>query len=610
MICTKCGKEYADDVKFCTECGAELTAEIKAEEVTEAVAEEVVAEEAEAVAEESAAVVEEAVEEAVKEAEAEVTEQAAEAVADAATEKKASKLGDKSNSKFTKIGLAIVAIILLIFIPAVALGSDDESYMKNAEKVLLQITERDGDLYAIYLNDKEVELDDEKAYSQTYSMDGSVVCYKNEEDELVILKEGKVIKTGIDEAAGLLVSQRGDTLVYFTDCENATYKNTTYGYEDRIKVGTLNLYDIKKKSSVEIEEEVVVGSAVLSPDGKTVAYVAEYDATDDFKGFYSVNGKEPVEVGKEKRVFAISDKAKYVYYTDVDRIYVMKKNKEEKLANDVRYVEVLMNADNSEMLFFNEDKTYITVKGGEKKKVAGDELNTVILGDDAAYFEQELRKESGDITVSYTGVDTFEGKLFYSDATDEIFYMMKKFDTEKIASSAYQYKLSDDGESLVYNNYAEIVKVTKFNKGGEKQTLFGGMFVDAMYTDGDLKHIYFTNLEDELYYVKKGEEKKIADDVTSVKVSADGAYCYYVVDKEDLCYSKNGGKEKEILTVDDGTASCTKQGGYVFVMVSEDDTKTLYRMEGKKMKTVYVHEEESVSDYIDDILGDYSDYLD
>ncbi len=611
MICTKCGKEYADDVKFCTECGAELVAEIKAEEVTETVAEEAVAEVTEAVVEETVATVEKAAEEAVEKAEAEVTEQVAEAVADAeaATEKKAKKLGDKSNSKFTKMGLAIVAIILLIFVPAVTLGSDDDSYMKTSEKVLLQITERDGDLYAIYLDDKEVKLDDEKAYSQTYSMDGSVVCYKNEEDELVILKDGKVIKTGIDEAAGLLVSQCGDTLVYFTDCENVTYHNTDYGYDDYIKVGTLNLYDIKKKTSTEIEEEVVVGSAVLSPDGKTVAYVAEYDATDDFKGFYSVNGKEPVEIGKEKRVFAISDKAKYVYYTDVDRIYVMKKNKEEKLANDVRYVEVLMNADNSEMLFFNEDKTYITVKGGEKKKVAGDELNTVILGDDAAYFEQELRKERGDITVSYTGVDTFEGKLFYSDATDEIFYMMKKFETEKIASNAYQYKLSDDGESLVYNNYAEIVKVTKFNKGGEKETLFSGVFVDSMYTDGELKHIYFTNLEDELYYVKKGKDKKIADDVTSVAVSADGEYCYYVVDKEDLCYSKNGGKEKELLVVDDGTVTCTKEGGIAFVATYEDDTNTLYRMDGKKMKTVYVYEEMDINDYIEDAFENLDDYL-
>ncbi len=602
MICTKCGKEYADDVKFCTECGAELTAEVKAEEVVEAVAEE-----AEAVVEETVAAVEETAEEVVEKVEAEVTEQAAEAVAEAeaATEKKASKL----NSKFTKMGLAIVAIILLIFIPAVALGSDDESYMKNAEKVLLQITERDGDLYAIYLNDKEVKLDDEKAYSQTYSMDGSVVCYKNEEDELVILKNGKVIETGIDDVTGILVSQRGDTVVYFSDCENVTYHNTTYGYDDYIKVGTLNLYDVKKKSNVEIAEEVVVDSAVLSPDGKTVAFVAEYDATDDFMGFYSVNGKEPVEVGKEKRVFAISDKAKYVYYTDVDRIYVMKKNKEEKLANDVRYVEALMNADNTEMLFFNEDKTYITIKGGEKEKVAGDELNTVILNDDAAFFEQELRKERGNITVSYTGVDTFEGKLFYSSANDEIFYMKDKYETEKIASNAYQYKLAEDGESLVYNNYGEIVKVTKFNKGGEKETLFSGDFVDSMYTDGELKHIYFTNLEDELYYVKKGKEKKIADDVTSVAVSEDGAYCYYAIEKEELCYSKNGGKEKELLTVDDGTVTCTKQGGIAFVATSEDGTNTLYQMDGKKMKTVYVHEEMDINDYIEDALENLDDYL-
>ena len=38
MVCGKCGQECADDVKFCTSCGAELTesAEVVAEEPAEA----------------------------------------------------------------------------------------------------------------------------------------------------------------------------------------------------------------------------------------------------------------------------------------------------------------------------------------------------------------------------------------------------------------------------------------------------------------------------------------------------------------------------------------------------------------------------------------------
>lgn len=603
MICSKCGQDCADDVKFCTNCGTELVAEAQAEPAVEAVA-DTEGNVAEAVREAAPA---------VEEAKETVEENTA---GEVKKEKKEKTEDGKKNTKLAVGGLSLVAILLLIFIPVIAMNSKDDSFMQISEKSVFQITERDGDLYAYYLDGDEVKLNDEKASSQVYSMDGSVVCYKNENEELVILKEGELIETGIDEVRGVQVSSAGDTLVYFSDCEYATYYETKYGYEDTIRVGTLNLYDIKKKSNIEIAEEVVVDSAVLSPDGRTVAYVAEYDATDDFKAFYSVNGKEPVEVGKEKRIFGIANKAKYIYYTDEDRVYVMKKDEEEKLATDIRYVEVMFNADLTEMLFFNDDKTYITVKGGEKKKVANTELDYVILDDTAAEYEMELDTEVGDVTVTYTGVDSFEDKLFYSDTEYEIFYMKNKYETEKLASSVFEYAVADDGESLLYVDGINIVEVTKFSKGGEKKRLGEDIYVSELYADGDLKHIYYVNWEGELCYLKGDKEKKIADDVTDVMISPDGSYCYYVVENEDLCYSKNGGKEKELLVADDGKISCLREGGMLFVTASEDAVKTLYRMNGKKLKTVYEVEVKNVNNYEDamkeyeDALKEYEDYLD
>ena len=47
-------------------------------------------------------------------------------------------------------------------------------------------------------------------------------------------------------------------------------------------------------------------SAVLSPDGETVAYVADYEASDDFYGYYSVKGKKP-----EKELLPLFSMLKY-----------------------------------------------------------------------------------------------------------------------------------------------------------------------------------------------------------------------------------------------------------------------------------------------------------
>lgn len=589
MICGKCGHECVEDVRFCTNCGAELVAEVQEEKVTEEVVE--VAEEVPEAKEE---VKEEAEEIAV--AKEEIVADAEEATSGEKEKKSFKQLFGNMNEnakKYITICAVCVAVWVLFLIVICVRGSKDESYMKISEKSIFAIEKREGNLYALYTDGEQVMLADDNVYDQTYSMDGSVLAYRNDDDELVIIKEGTVITTGIDGAEGILFSNGGDVLAYFTDCERATYYNADYDYEDTVKVGTLNLYDIKKKSSIEIAEAVVVDSAVLSPDGKTVAYVAEYEATDDFKGFYSVKGKKPVEVGKEKRVFAIANKAKYVYYSDVDRVYVMKKNEDEKLAGDLNDVEVMMNADNTEMLYFVDGKTYITVKGGEKKKVAGEELTRVILEDDAAIGEQGIEKERGEIEVTYTGVDTFEGKLFYSYYTDEIYYMMNKFETEKLASATYQYAQAEDGETLVYRNGADVVKVTKFDKGGEKEVIASNAFPQKIYADGDLKHIYLLNQESELYYIQNNNKgKKIADDVTSAVISSDGRYCYYIVDGEEFCYSKNGRKEKELRVVEDGELYVTKEGGIVFVGISEDNVNTVYRMEGKKMKEIYSSEED------------------
>lgn len=596
MICSKCGKEYADGVKFCTECGTELTADTRAEAVAEEVcdAAEAVQEEVAEVAEEVAAeaeVVQEVAEEAAAEAE-EVQEaivaeeEAKEEVVAVEKKKKSSDLTEGNNGKKpVAIGLALVAILFLIFIPVALSNSGDESYAKISEMGTAQFVEEDGDLYVYYMNGDKLKLDDEKANSKQFSMDGSVIGYKNDEKEIVLIKEGKVIKTGIDDVEEFRLSQNGDTMVYITDCESNSYLISDYGYDATNRVGTLCLYDIKKKTSIEIADGVVLGSAVLSPNGKTVAFVSDYEATDDFKGYYSVNGKEPVAVGKEKRVFAISDKGKFIYYMDVDRIYVMKNGKEEKLAGDLRFVTALMNADNTEMLFYNEDKTYVTVKGGEKKKIAGDRLGTVILNDDAASSKQELTTETGVIQVTYTGVDTFKEKLF-SSSDDRIYYMMKNYETEKLATEAYEYVVAEDGKSLIYSDYVNLVKVTKFDKGGEKEVIAKGALPESIYADGDLKHIYLVNIEDELYYVKKGKGTKIADDITSAAISTDGQYCYYVVENEELNYSKNGSKEKELLVLEDGMIQVERECGVVIVGAKNEEKAIMYKIEGKKMKTL------------------------
>lgn len=560
MICSKCGKEYSDDTRFCTECGTELTAD-----------------NANAV-------------EATVEVEKEVKTEGGE---------------EKSNKKLIGLAAAAVAIFLLILVPLVC-NSGDDSYMKYSDESIIDVAEIDGKYCVIYANGDKDELDEEPGSGARISMDGTVAVFTNEDDELVIFADGKEIKTGIDDVSYIRVSTYGDTVAFFTDCETAEFKVQSYydeWYDEyyyntiEIEVGTLNVYDVKKKKNTEIADEVRVGSAVLSPDGNTVAYVAEYELNDDdemeFTGYYSVNGKDPEELGSDKRAFAIADKAKYIYFSDAGRLYVHAKKDDVKLANEVNYSTVLLNKDYSEMMYSSDGKTYITVDGKEKEKVCGSVLSDIMLKDDASTGYYSIETENGYIYVTSTGVDTFKERLFYSDSEDQVHYVLKNYESEKIASVGYMEDciVSDDGESMVYLDGSKVMKVTKFAKGGEKEKLAKVTDAYNIYANGDLSKIYVLNEKDDLYYVKKDKEIEVAEDVTAVAFSPDGKYLYYVEDEETLFYTKNGKKTKEIFAADDGSLDVENYYGIsVFAENYDDDEVVMYSVKGKKAKELYTIE--------------------
>ena len=577
MICSKCGQEFDDGVKFCTNCGAELS-EQEAPETT-------VPETVDAV-EETTVPAETSVEEVTPENEV-VVENVKEDEKKGKPEK-----GDsgKKMSGIVKIGAALAGAVILILI-IVALCSGKKEYVELSKKSVVQVVNNNDVICARLANGEMIVLDNDSISSTCFSLDRTTVSFMNSDDELAILSDGKLKTTGIDDVRNVKISNEGNTLIYYSDYEAASYQNA-YGYYDSIGVGTLHLYYVKSGKDIEIADDVVIGSAVLSPNGETVAYVSDYDAPDDFKGYYSVNGKKPVEFGKEKRIFAIADKGAYVYYADDDRIYVQKKKKDaEKLASDMRGTDVFLNADCTEMLYTSDGKTYVTQKAGEKKKVSGERLSSILLNNTAVVAQDSISAEQGQITVTYTGVDTFKEKLFYSSGAVEILYIKDDFETEKVASRAWEYAVADSGESLVYISGDDIVKVTGFAKGGVRTELSDDAEVCELYADGDLKYIYYVNDDEELYCISGKKAKKIADDVTSVTVSADGERCYYVVDNEKLCYSKKAGKGKEIYSGDDVKITCSSNYGFDYVRVRDGEDVEIFLMDGKNMKSIYAYED-------------------
>lgn len=582
MFCSKCGQQCADGVKFCTNCGAEL---VQAKPVKN--------EEGEV---------------AVKVTEAVATTQ--DVKAEEPKKEKVKKEKKPVNTDFMKsllmkkpVWIGAAAVVLLIVVCCFFLGGDEKTnYLEYTGKSIIEIEDlEEDDVYSAVLFDGTiVKIDDERVDNETYSVDRRTVCYDNEMDELVIIKDGKVTKTGIEDVYGVMVSDRGDSILYYSDTEYISYSDD-YGYSSNIHVGTLNLYMIKDKKNYEIAEEVVTDSAVLSPNGQTVAYVTEYEGEEDFRSYYCVKGKKPVEIGKAKQPFALADKGAYVYYMDGDRVYVQKsKGDSEKLAGDFYSIEICFNKDRTEALYCNDGKTYISVKGGAKKKISTSEFSKVLCKDSLALEEDTHYGDDCKVYMMRTGFDTFEGKLLYNSYNSTITYLGKNFASEKVASGLSHYACASNNKSLVYTDGGDIWKVTDFANGGKPTKILNSGEAWAVYGAGNLEHVYYLTYDDELYYLNGKKGKKLADDVEEIYVSSNGKYCYYVVDNEEVYCSTEGGKGKKIVAADE--AYFDTYGDRVYVFTEEDDVYTMYLMNGSKKKEV-LSREESYSEY-----DEYWDY--
>lgn len=556
MKCSKCGQEFPEGTRFCENCGTELIAEVQpAEEVQQA----------EDKAADTPAVVAAPVEEAVPVAEVKKEE---------VKKESRPENGEKPEKGGKKLLLPIAAVVVLLLLLVSVFGGKKSGYRSFDKNTIVQMFEEDDAVYVLTADGTIKELKVDGCNSEIYSADRSTVAFLDDDDELMIYKNGKLISTGIDDVESICVSAYGDTVAYLSDVKNGD--------------GTLYLYDVKKKKEKEIEEDVHRGTIVLSPNGKTVAFVGDYEDSEDFKGYYSVGGRKSVEVGKEKQVFAIADKAAYIYYKDGDRLYAKKGKKDgEKLATGVGSFTAYFNADMTQMLYSSDGKMYITNKAKEKVKVCGDEVYGMVLPQDAISGSYSTARG----TINLTFVKSFAKQLVYAGYFGgDIYYIKPNFESVKTASNVIQYALAKNGKKMyMIGSKQELIAITDFAKGGKKKEMTNEGDLTAFVTDVNLKKVYVMNEDDELMFVKSGKKtKKVADDVTGCALSKDGATCYFVVEDETLYYSKNAGKKVKIKEEDN--IECIGLNGVVLVSIYDGDEHIISSVNGKKLKELHKFE--------------------
>ena len=434
---------------------------------------------------------------------------------------------------------AVAAALVLIILISILGSVGNDAYATKASYYMLEV-EAGSDEYALVLDGKIVLEGLEDAAMGPQSMDGSVATYSSD-DELFVIR-GKKTLSITDEYYTYAISEDGAYIAVID-----------YDY-------VLTVYNTKNGDSVEIAEDV--DSFVMSPNGKTIAYCVD-DGIEVTGHVYK--GKESIELGEDLLPLSVDNSAKYIYCYDTDNYslcVVDTKGNSTKIANDLHtnYDYIYLNKDHTQIIFRADGKWYASVKGGDKIKLTSDSDFDILIPTNGARC---VRINDSIITFTMPVAD-MRNSFVHLD--DDVSYLNKKWELEKVAKDVEYAQVSADGKTLVW--LRDNDKLFKASVGKLDDPIELGSGVDAFMATADGSAVYFINDDDELMYAKgKKEAERIADDAEDLFVTDDGI-CLFLCDDSTLFLSKNGGKKVKIT---DELYDLGYTAGMVIIFTDYDD---------------------------------------
>lgn len=352
----------------------------------------------------------------------------------------------------------------------------------------------------------------------------------------------------------------------------------------------LYLYDGKNTKQIDAN----VGSFVISPNGKSLLYTKSekydpdytYSIDEEAPGIdlYMYDGKKSTQLDKDKNSTpkAISDDCKYMYITRQNdshetSLYTINKKGDPQKLGQVKYVEYL-NRDHSQIIFSDDDRVYVSIKGKEKIKLS-DSIDDIIT-----------ECTNSGVTLSLKDV---KGMVYTNGS--HVFKINNTYETYKLKSSVIDPSISDDGKTLFYiKEKGSSYSLYSERIGTENPILlcddiYGAHSYTATY---DGKYVYYVDGDDTLYVVQSNgnDKKRVYDDVEGIAGILHNGTVLFCADKTDdeyTLYSVTGKKEK--VRISDDVSGFEIRGNTAYYMTDKtknDDGKTKYTVsilkDGKK----------------------------
>lgn len=427
--------------------------------------------------------------------------------------------------------LGAVVVIAIVIVIAILVGN-----RKNIDRIDYEnYIECVNNSYFLNMEGNRYSADIE---SYLYNGDCSMVAYTVYEGDnrtLYYIDSSLEPKRVAEDVLSYAISYTGEYIAYVEEDESEVS-------------GTLYLYCPEKDKTKKVDEGVYPDYLCLSPTGKAVAYIRDFENEDDFCLYLGGVKIKNREVSDDNCVpIALTDNGKTLYYiNDNYRLYVYDGKESEKLASGVS-LNFFFNKDLSEMIFSEDGNTYYyTRKMEEPLKICGNEtLDMVMAG-------------SGNITCfsvlngcsHVLGLETLKGSVLYTEKG--IYWLNREgTDTAKISNSAVAglYQISEDGKSTICLMNDGLYEIEKLNDNMEAKLLYDEEEIEYVVANADLSRIYLV-IDGELHYLKgKNKTEELNDDIEATTFAAyhEGAKQIFFI--ADGTLYQAGTKEKSVKEV-------------------------------------------------------------
>lgn len=537
MFCNQCGKQLPDNAAFCPECGA--------------------------VREQEPDTVKEVIEEktASSQAAAPIQNMTFNPIPAENKEK-----GKKKGFPFKiLVPAAVVFAVLVAALVILLTGSrktgmdtyaDTKDYVQAYWSLEKGIYEGEISTFNVLKNGNESLI--------AYILDGN-----NDSSALYYMKSDLEPKLVAENVGTYAVSYTGDYIAYVQ--------------ADGFEGGELYLYCVKDGKITQIDTDVFPGYLCLSPTGKVVAYLKNYESyteNDLYIGGVGIKNQKVDDDGSMP--VAVSDNGKTFYYVDdSSKLYIYNGKDSEKVSSS-GCSNFWVNKDVSEILYTKDEKTYYhEPKMEDPVKISDEALYGVALPERVISFEDP--RVGGSIIA---GMKSFKGCVL--ELSGGLYWLNDKgTDTIKICSTIYDYKLSADGKSILFIKSGDLYRIKKIGNNMEAELLYDEEYVDYVTASDNLSKIYIVVGDEELFYLKgKNKTERITNDL-----STDDYYSYVIAYNEDmkkiffiendtLCYAGTNSKSK--VKVWDDVDDVERFLNMILFTTTEDDVVNVYYMNGKE----------------------------